>query len=176
MTKLQLSFAIGNYDRTRALIGSAVTIDGVDPVYMTLVPEEIFFRAFRAAEIRYLRALTIELYDSDRARREPLHSDTRLRFAGVPPHGYLRSHRPRKKPADLKGKKVGVPEYQLTANVWARAFLSDDYGSGGIEARIGLRMMPTFPRSSLSFRTAGFPQYGWKAGISGGTFPKRQSA
>jgi hypothetical protein len=48
--------------------------------------------------------------------------------------------------------------------------------SGGIEARIGLRMMPTFPRSSLSFRTAGFPQYGWKAGISGGTFPKRQSA
>jgi hypothetical protein len=47
---------------------------------------------------------------------------------------------------------------------------------GGIEARIGLRMMPTFPRSSLSFRTAGFLQYGWKAGISGGTFPKRQSA
>src|SRR5450756_2594195 len=31
-------------------------------------------------------------------------------------------------------------------------------------ARTGLRMMPTFPRSSLSFRTAGFPQYGWKAG------------
>jgi 4,5-dihydroxyphthalate decarboxylase len=28
----------------------------------------------------------------------------------------------------LKGKKVGVPEYQLTANVWARAFLADDYG------------------------------------------------
>ena len=50
MTKLQLSFAMGNYARTRALIDSAVTIDGVDPVYMTLVPEEIFFRAFRAAE------------------------------------------------------------------------------------------------------------------------------
>ena len=48
--------------------------------------------------------------------------------------------------------------------------------SGGIAARIGHRMMPTFPRSSLSFRTAGFPQYGWKAGISGGTFPKRPSA
>jgi 4,5-dihydroxyphthalate decarboxylase len=32
------------------LIDGAVTIDGVDPVYMTLVPEEIFFRAFRAAE------------------------------------------------------------------------------------------------------------------------------
>ena len=42
--------------------------------------------------------------------------------------------------------------------------------SGRIEARIGLRMMPTFPRSSLSFRTAGFPQYGWKAGCPSGAF------
>jgi hypothetical protein len=37
-------------------------------------------------------------------------------------------------------------------------------------------MMPTFPRSPLSFRTAGFPQYGWKAGVSGETFPARHSA
>ena len=43
--------------------------------------------------------------------------------------------------------------------------------SGRIEARTGLRMMPTSPRSPLSFRTAGFPQYGWKAGLSDGTFP-----
>src|ERR1700731_3434328 len=43
-------------------------------------------------------------------------------------------------------------------------------GSGRIEARIGLRMMPTFPRSPLSFRTAGFPQYGWKAGFPSGAF------
>src|SRR5712664_2609868 len=43
--------------------------------------------------------------------------------------------------------------------------------SGRIEARSGLRMMPTFPRSPLSFRTAGFPQYGWKAGFSDGAFP-----
>ncbi len=35
------------------------------------------------------------------------------------------------KPEDLKGKKVGVPEYQLTANVWARAILEDDFGAAG---------------------------------------------
>src|SRR6266566_5298207 len=46
--------------------------------------------------------------------------------------------------------------------------------SGRIEARIGLRMMPTFPRSPLSFRTAGFPQYGWKAGLSDGAFLARR--
>src|SRR3954465_3883670 len=35
-------------------------------------------------------------------------------------------------------------------------------------------MMPTFPRSPRSFRTAGFAQYGWKAGLSGRAFPDRQ--
>ena len=42
--------------------------------------------------------------------------------------------------------------------------------SSRIVARTGLRMMPTFPRSPLSFRTAGFPQYGWKVCMSDGTF------
>jgi hypothetical protein len=37
-------------------------------------------------------------------------------------------------------------------------------------ARTGLRMMPTFPSPPLSFRTAGFPQYGCKAGLSGEAF------
>jgi hypothetical protein len=35
----------------------------------------------------------------------------------------------------------------------------------------GLRMVPTFPPPPLSFRTAGFPQYGWKVGLSGSAFP-----
>ena len=38
-------------------------------------------------------------------------------------------------------------------------------------ARTGLRMMPTFPSSSLKFRTAGFPRYGFKAGLSDEAFP-----
>ena len=33
-------------------------------------------------------------------------------------------------------------------------------------------MMPTFPSPPLSFRTAGFPQYGWKVGLSGSAFPR----
>jgi hypothetical protein len=36
----------------------------------------------------------------------------------------------------------------------------------------GLRMMPTFPPPPLSFRTAGFPQYGWKVGFSDSAFPR----
>jgi hypothetical protein len=48
--------------------------------------------------------------------------------------------------------------------------------SGRTMARCGLRMMPPFPSSPRSFRKAGFPRYGWKVGLSGGTFPARRSA
>ena len=84
MTKLQLSFAMGNYDRTRALID--VTIDGVDPVYMTLLPEEIFFRAFRAAEFDICE-LSLSSYTIQTARGEsPYIAIPAFRVAGVPPH------------------------------------------------------------------------------------------
>src|SRR2546426_12578851 len=43
--------------------------------------------------------------------------------------------------------------------------------SGRIEARTGLRMMPTSPRSPLSFRTAGFSRYGWEGGLFDGGLP-----
>src|ERR1700749_3873911 len=50
MSKLNLSVAIGNYDRARPLFDGTVQIDGVDPVFMQLPPEEIFFRAFRTMD------------------------------------------------------------------------------------------------------------------------------
>jgi 4,5-dihydroxyphthalate decarboxylase len=128
MAKLSLSVAIGEFDRTRALIDGSVSIDGVDPVYMPLVPEEIFFRAFRAAEFDICE-LSLSSYAIKTAQGDcpyiavPAFVSRAFRHNAV----YVRTDRI-KKPADLKGKKVGVPEYQLTANVWARAFLDDDYG------------------------------------------------
>ena len=128
MAKLSLSVAIGEFDRTRALIDGSVSIDGVDPVYMPLVPEEIFFRAFRAAEFDICE-LSLSSYAIKTAQGDcpyiavPAFVSRAFRHNAV----YVRTDRI-KKPADLKGKKIGVPEYQLTANVWARAFLDDDYG------------------------------------------------
>ena len=128
MAKLKLSVAVGDYDRTRALIGGAVAIDGVDPVYMTLVPEEIFFRAIRAAEFDICE-LSLSSYTMKTAQGNspyiavPAFLSRTFRHNAV----YVRADRVQK-PADLKGRKVGVPEYQVTANVWVRAFLEDDHG------------------------------------------------
>ena len=41
---------------------------------------------------------------------------------------YIRTDRGIKTAADLKGKQVGVPEYQMTANVWVRGMLLEEYG------------------------------------------------
>src|SRR5487761_2029602 len=128
MAKLNLSVAVGDYDRTRALIDGAVQIDGVDPVFMTLVPEEIFFRAFRAAEFDICE-VSLSSYSVKTAAGNcpyvgvPAFVSRAFRHTSI----YVRTDRI-KAPADLKGKKVGLPEYQLTANVWARAILEDDHG------------------------------------------------
>ena len=128
MAKLNLSLAVGPYDRTRALVDGSVQIDGVKATAMTLSPEEIFFRAFRHAEFDICE-LSLSSFTLKTAQGN-------CPYVGVPAfvsrafrHNaiYVRTDRV-KKPEDLKGKRVSLPEYQLTANVWARAILEDDYG------------------------------------------------
>jgi 4,5-dihydroxyphthalate decarboxylase len=128
LNKLSLSVAVRDYDRTRPLMDGSVRIDGVEPVFMTLPPEEIFFRAFRYAEFDICE-LSLSSFTVKTA-----HGD--CPYVGVPAFlsrafrhtsFYVRTDRI-KKPGEMKGKLIGVPEYQLTANVWARAILQDDYG------------------------------------------------
>ena len=128
MSKLKLSVAIGNYDRVRALFDGQVAIDGVDPIFMTLPPEEIFFRAFRTVDFDICE-LSMSSFTVKTA-------EGTCPYVGVPAfvsrafrHNsiYVRTDRI-KSPADLKGKRIGLPEYQLTACVWARIILEDDHG------------------------------------------------
>ena len=128
MSKLQLSIAMGDYDRTRALLDGSVQIDGVDPVCMTLSPEETFFRAFRGVEFD-ISELSFSSYLVKASRGEspyvalPVFLSRAFRHTSI----YVRKDRIQR-PEDLKGKRVGLPEYQLTAHVWARAILEDDFG------------------------------------------------
>jgi 4,5-dihydroxyphthalate decarboxylase len=128
MAKLQLSVAMGDYDRTRALVDGRVLIDGVDPVFMLLNPEEMFFRSMRSQDFD-ITELSFSSYLVKHARGEcpyiavPAFLSRAFRHTSI----YVRKDRV-KKPEDLKGKRIGLPEYQLTANVWARAILQEDFG------------------------------------------------
>ena len=66
---------------------------------MTLSPEEIFFRAFRAAGFRHLRTVAVELHGEDRAGQLSLRRRAGLRVAHVPPHLDLCAHRPHQEAA-----------------------------------------------------------------------------
>jgi 4,5-dihydroxyphthalate decarboxylase len=129
LPNLELSVAIGDYDRNRPLIDGRVRIDGVDPVFMMLEPEEIFFRAFRHAEFD-LCELSFSSYTLKVSRGDcpyiaiPAFLSRAFRHTSI----YIRTDRGIQAPADLKGKRIGLPEYQLTACVWARALLEEEYG------------------------------------------------
>ena len=128
MSKLQLSIAMGDYDRTRALLDGSVQIDGVDPVFMTLSPEEMFFRAMRSGDFD-ISELSFSSYLVKHSQGEcpyiavPVFLSRAFRHTSI----YVRKDRI-VRPEDLKGRRIGLPEYQLTANVWARAILQDDFG------------------------------------------------
>ena len=95
MSKLQLSFAIGDYDRNRPLIDGAVQIDGVDPVVMTLSPEEMFFRAMRHEAFDVCEFSLSQLRAAHRARRLPVCRHSGFPVARVSPHVDHRAHRSR---------------------------------------------------------------------------------
>lgn len=128
MSKLHISVAMGDYDRNRALYDGRVRIDGCDPVYMLLNPEEMFFRAMRSRDFD-ITELSFSSYLVKHAKGEspyiavPVFLSRAFRHTSI----YVRKDRI-KKPEDLKGCRIGVPEYQLTAVVWARSILQDDYG------------------------------------------------
>ena len=128
MNKLRLSVAMGDYDRTRALLDGRVQIDGVDPVYMTLYPEEMFFRAMRSQDFDICE-LSFSSYMVKTAQNTcpyvavPVFLSRAFRHTSI----YVRKDKVHK-PEDLKGRRIVLPEYQLSAHVWARAILQDDHG------------------------------------------------
>jgi 4,5-dihydroxyphthalate decarboxylase len=143
MTRLNLSIAIGNYDRIRPLADGEVQMDGVDPVFMFLSPEEIFFRAFRHAEFDICE-LSLSSYTLKTAQQDCAYVAVPIFPSRAFRHNAITVRTDRiSRPEDMKGRRIGIPEYQLTANVWVRALLADQYGvmpadidwvRGGLEA------------------------------------------
>lgn len=129
MSDLSLSVAIGPYDRMMPLVHGEVRIDAVDPQFMLLEPEEIFFRAMRH-EAFDICELSLSSYALRVARGDspyvavPVFPSRAFRHTCI----VVRTDRGIEAPADLRGKRIGMPEYQLTANVWARAILEEEYG------------------------------------------------
>jgi 4,5-dihydroxyphthalate decarboxylase len=128
LSKLSLSIAVGDYDRTRPLADGSVAIDGVAPTFLLLPPEEMFFRAFRHVDFDVCE-LSLSSFALRTARGEnpyigiPVFPSRAFRHTAI----VVRRDRGIDSPQDLKGRRIGTPEYQLSACVWARGILQDEY-------------------------------------------------
>ncbi|HEX7219107.1 MAG TPA: ABC transporter substrate-binding protein [Burkholderiales bacterium] len=126
---IRITLACWDYDRTRALIDGTVVPDGLELVYLNQPVEETFFRMMRYKEYD-ASEMSLSSYVASLDKADPA-------FIAIPvfPSRFFRhscifvsTKSGIRKPEDLKGRRIGVPEYQMTAPVWIRGILSDDYG------------------------------------------------
>jgi 4,5-dihydroxyphthalate decarboxylase len=129
MAKLRLNLACWNYDRTRALADGSVQPDGIDLNYLDLPVEETFFRMLRYHEFEVaelsLSSYTVSLFAEQRPFIAiPVFPSRFFRHSCIYVNADAEIHTPK----DLIGKRIGTPEYQMTAPVWIRGILSEHYG------------------------------------------------
>jgi 4,5-dihydroxyphthalate decarboxylase len=129
VAKLQLSLGCCDYDRTKAVFDGRAPIGGCEVLPVAIEPEEAFHRAFSSQEFD-VSEISISSHTLMTSRGEnayvgiPAFVSRLFRHSGI----YIRSDRGIERPQDLDGKTIGLPEYQITANVWIRGILHDDHG------------------------------------------------
>lgn len=129
MSNLRLSFACGPYDRTQALRDGTLRVEGIDLTYLALQPAEIFWRMLQFHEF--------DVSEMSLSNYATLVASGDCPFVAIPVfpsrvfrHGYffVNKNSDIRSPADLKGKRGGIPEYSMTAAVYMRGLLDHEYG------------------------------------------------
>ncbi len=126
---IEISVACGDYDRTRPLFDGRVQIEGCRPIFLPLEPEEMFFRALVHQEFDVTEH-SLSGYVMRRLRGDspyvgiPVFISRAFRHSAI----YVRTDRNITTPQDLRGRLLGVPEWQQSAGIWARGMLQDEYG------------------------------------------------
>ena len=149
--RVPLTLACWDYDRTSALANGDIRPDGVDLTYLSLPVEETFFRMLRyrefdAAEMS-LSSYVISLLDDGPFIAIPAFTSRAFRHNGI----YVNAASGIAEPGDLRGRVVGLAEYQLTANVWIRGILAEHHG---------------VPVGSVRYRTGGLHEPGRVAKVT----------
>lgn len=160
----RLTVGCGAYDRTWPLIAGMFRPEGYRLDWSVLPPEEVFLRGMLGGEFD-ITEMSLSTYLLLRSRGTcrylglPLFVSRKFRHSAL----YVRSDSGIERPEDFAGRRVGVPEYQLTANVWVRGLLADEYGVrpeaihwiiGGIDApgraeKVPVTLPPRFETTRL---------------------------
>src|SRR5258708_23862249 len=129
MAPLPLTIAINDYDHVRDLLTGRVQAEGIALTALNFEVEEIFYRFVNSRQ-RDISGMSMGKYVSLRAGGDdsvipiPVFPSRVFRHSGI----YVRSDGSVKAPADLRGRRVGVPEWSQTAVVYMTGLLTEEYG------------------------------------------------
>ena len=129
MSKLPLTLAISHYDHVTELVTGRVPVEGVELTALNLQIEEIFFRQFNyrdfdVSEVSMGKYCSLVSQGDSPLVAIPVFPSRVARHSSV----YIRRDGPVKKPQDLAGKRIGIPEWAQTASVYSRGFIQHQYG------------------------------------------------
>jgi 4,5-dihydroxyphthalate decarboxylase len=126
---LPLTLASSHYDHVTDLANGRVPVEGVDLTFLNLQIEEIFFRQFNywdfdASEVSMGKYCSLVSQGAAPIVAIPVFPSRVPRHSSI----YIRRDGAVKTPADLKGKRIGIPEWAQTASVYSRGLLAHQYG------------------------------------------------
>jgi len=128
---LDLTLACVPTDRSRPILDGSIAIPGVRIKALPGEPEEIFRRALREeafdiTEMSMSSHITVTARGATAYVAIPVFLSRAFRHSGI----FIRTDRGINAPTDLKGKRIGIPEFQQTAILWIRGMLRDEHGIG----------------------------------------------
>lgn len=128
MGNLSLSIAVHPYDRVRALLDGSVKVEGCDCTYIPIGAEEAFARA-TSTEPFDVTEMSFSTYMINHIRGQGSYIAIPVFLSRMFRHGaiYVNDNSDIQSAQDLRGRRIGVPEYQMTAALWVRGFLQHDF-------------------------------------------------
>ena len=141
---LQLSIAMSVNPRTQPILDRSVTPDGIDLIPTALHPSEMFWRQlkfadFDVSEMSFSSLMIARAQGDDRWVGLPVFTTRHFFQTWI----LIRRDAGIERPADLKGKRVGVPEYQQTAALWSRGILQHEWGVAPGDMEFWMERVPT---------------------------------
>lgn len=129
MSRLPLTLAISEYDHVADLVNGRVVPEGIDLRWLNLQIEETHFRAmafreFDASELSFGKYASLVSQGDQSLTAIPVFPLRMARHSSI----YIRRDGPVKEPADLVGRRVGIPEWAQTASVYTRGLMAHQYG------------------------------------------------
>ena len=127
--QIELSIALSDNERTRPLLEGEVAPQGIRLLPTMIHPSEMFWRQLRFAEFDVsemsMSSLIISIARGERSWVAlPVFTMRKFFHTSI----IVRNDSGIASPADLRGKRIGVPEYQQTWAIWARGVLQHEFG------------------------------------------------